>query len=126
MAHYALLDENNIVTQVIVGKDENEPLPEGYESWEQYYGGKQTSYNTIGNVHLNGGTPFRANFAGIGYKYDADLDVFIAPQPYPSWKLNHSTFIWEPPTPKPPKTDDYFWAWSEYNNEWVKITIVSA
>jgi len=121
MAHYAILDENNIVTQVIVGKDENEPLPEGYESWEQYYGGKKTSYNTIGGVHQNGETPFRKNFAGIGFKFDANLDAFVPPKPYSSWKLNYETLVWEPPVPIPPKTDEYFWVWSEYNNEWTKV-----
>ena len=63
MAHYAYLDTNNIVTQVIVGKSENEPTPEGYSSWEDYYGAKKTSYNTKGGVHLQGGTPFRKNYA---------------------------------------------------------------
>jgi hypothetical protein len=123
MAHYAILDNNNTVTQVIVGKDENEALPEGYESWEQYYGGVRTSYNTIGNVHTSGGIPFRGNYAGIGYKYDSEFDAFIPPQPFESWKLNYETFLWQPPVPKPAFEDGFRWIWSEPNKEWIKIEI---
>ncbi len=121
MAHYAILNENNIVTQVIVGKDENEPLPDGYSSWEDYYGGKRTSYNTVAGVHNKGGTPFRKNFAGIGYKYDDQWDAFIPPKPYLSWKLDMETFTWYPPIPKPEKTNEYFWKWFEPNQEWIKL-----
>ena len=78
MAHYAFLDENNIVQEVLVGLDETntKDLPTGFPSWELYYGSikdmecKRTSYNTIGNEHLLGGTPFRGNFAGIGFTWD--------------------------------------------------------
>lgn len=125
MAHYAILNEYNIVTQVIVGKDENEPLPEGYDSWEKYYGGKRTSYNTFGNQHLNNGTPFRGNYAGVGYRYDEDFDVFISPQPYPSWKLNYTTFQWESPVAKPEDIEGFIWKWSEYNKEWIRVAIPS-
>lgn len=125
MAHYAVLDENNIVTQVFVGKDENEPLPEGYTSWEEYYGAKQTSYNTLGGVHLLGGIPFRKNYAGVGYKYDEIYNAFIPPQPFPSWTLNFETFLWEPPVPKPadedPDTEVYLWF--EYKKEWIKVPL---
>jgi hypothetical protein len=76
MAHYAVLDENNVVTQVFVGKDENE---DGID-WEAYYNAKRTSYNTIAGKHTAGGTPFRKNFAGIGYVYDKNEDVFLPPQ----------------------------------------------
>jgi hypothetical protein len=79
MAHYAYLDENNIVTQVVVGKDETEPTPPGFDSWEQYYGAIRTSYN--GNI--------RFNFASIGYSYDPIDDAFIAPMP----NCNHSELI---------------------------------
>jgi len=126
MAHYAILDINDIVTQVIVGKDENEPLPDGYDSWEQYYGGLRTSYNTYGNQHNNNGTPFRGNYAGIGYKYDNHFDVFISPQPFASWKLNYTTFLWEAPIPQPTNIEGYEWVWSEINKEWVKVAIPSA
>lgn len=124
MAHYAILDENNIVTQVIVGKDESEPLPDGYSSWEEYYGGKRTSFNTFGGVHKLGGTPFRRNYAGIGYKYDTYYDAFMPPQPFPSWKLNFETFLWEPPYPKPPENPEEFtWLWFEHAQQWVKIEL---
>ena len=76
MAHYAYLDSSNIVTSVIVGKDENPDF-----DWESYYGNglkcKRTSYNTRGGVHTQNGTPFRKNYAGIGYFYDESMDAFI-------------------------------------------------
>jgi hypothetical protein len=121
MAHYAIVDKNNIVTQVIVGKDENEPLPEGYISWEHYYGGLRTSYNTKGGVHTEGGTPFRKNFAGVGYIYDDKWDAFYEPRPYPSWLLNYETFLWFPPIPKPAKIEGHWTKWLEHNKEWVQV-----
>jgi hypothetical protein len=123
MAHYAILDSDSIVTQVIVGKDENEPLPDGYTSWEDYYGGLRTSYNTKANIHQDGGTPFRGNFAAIGYKYDAIFNVFIPPKLFSSWKLNYTTFVWEPPVAKPDDIEGYKWLWSEPNQEWIQIAI---
>ena len=96
MAHYALLDKNNIVVQVITGKDENE----GIYDWEQFYTqetrltAKRTSYNTVGGVHLMGGTPFRKNYAGIGYTYDPVRDAFIPPQPTPDAVLDEATCQW--------------------------------
>ena len=106
MAHYAFIDESNTVTEVIVGRDEDD-LAEGVTSWEDYYGAfrgqrcLQTSYNTHGGVHANGGTPFRGNYAGIGFTYDEALDAFIAPKPavtdeIADWVLNEETFTWEP------------------------------
>jgi hypothetical protein len=97
MAHYAFLDSNNIVTEVIVGKNEGE---DGID-WEQHYGEfrgqtcKRTSYNTKGGVHLNGGTPYRKNFAGIGYFYDAQRDAFIAQKPEGNdWTFDETTYTW--------------------------------
>ena len=119
MAHYAFLDQNNIVTEVIVGKNENE---NGID-WEQWYGDfrgqvcRRTSYNTIANVHNNGGTPFRGNYAGIGYTYREDIDAFVAPQPNLSWSLD-SNFTWQPPTPMP--KDGYLYSWDETNVTWVR------
>jgi hypothetical protein len=113
MAHYAYLDENNIVTQVIVGKDENE---DGVD-WEQYYGAKRTSYNTYGGQHLHGGIPFRKNYAGIGYSYDSDRDAFIPPKPFDSWILNEESCFWEPPVAYP--NDGNFYNWDEENQNWV-------
>ena len=101
MAHYAFLDDNNIVIDVITGRDEDDLAP-GVTSWEDYYGSfrgqrcLQTSYNTLAGVHANGGTPLRGNYAGIGYEYREDLDAFIAPRPGDDWVLNEETFTWEP------------------------------
>lgn len=108
MAHYAFLNENNIVTEVIVGRDEDD-LVEGVTSWEDYYGAVrgqkcvQTSYNTQAGAHIYGGTPFRGNYAGIGFTYDEALDAFIPPKPdaqtsdgLVDWVLNEETFNWEP------------------------------
>jgi hypothetical protein len=130
MAHYALLDENNIVTQVITGKDEHELDNEGnVVDWEKSYSEvtgqvcKRTSYNTYANKHLLGGTPFRKNYAGIDFYYDEDWDAFRPPQPFPSWKLDYETFQWVPPIPMPstPEDADYGWKWGEINQEWIKI-----
>ena len=103
MAHYAFLDENNTVTEVIVGKNENEDNID----WEVHYGNfrgqtcKQTSYNTQGGVHGLGGTPLRKNYAGVGYTYDSQRDAFIPPKPFASWQLNDASCLWEAPTPYP-------------------------
>ena len=87
--------------------------------WEGYYGKgglcKRTSYNTIGGVHQNGGTPFRKNYAGVGYIYDPVRDAFYAPQPFESWTLNEETCLWECPVEKP--EGDYWW--KEDTGEWV-------
>ena len=120
MAHYAFLDQNNIVIEVIVGKNEGE---DGV-NWEVQYGQfrnqvcKQTSYNTRGGVHLLGGTPFRKNYAGLGYTYDAARDAFIPPQPYPSWVLNEDTCLWDAPVPYP---SDGPYSWNEANQTWDAI-----
>lgn len=104
MAHYAFLDQNNLVTEVIVGRDEND-LPDGVNSWEEYYGEirqqkcLRTSYNS--NI--------RKNFAGIGYFYDEDIDAFIPPQPFPSWILNTETAKWKAPKEYPDKDKLYLW-----------------
>ena len=118
MAHYAFLDENNIVTEVIVGKNEGE---DGVD-WEQWYGDfrgqvcKRTSYNTIGNTHKNGGTPYRGNYAGIGYTYQADIDAFVPPKPYASWTLDANA-QWQPPVAMP--TDGAMYSWDEATTAWV-------
>jgi hypothetical protein len=118
MAHYAIINNDNKVTQVIVGKNENETLPEGYTSWEQYYGGLRTSYNTFAGVHQLGGTPYRKNMAAIGYSYDAIRDAFIPPQPFASWILNESTCRWEAPIPMPTITVDERADWLEADQKW--------
>jgi hypothetical protein len=122
MAHYAFLDENNMVTYVIVGKDENEDS----HDWEEFYGNelgqrcKRTSYNTRGGEHVLGGTPFRKNYAGYGYTYDEERDAFVPPKPYSSWVLNENTCLWEAPIPQP--TDDKAYAWDENLINWVEIS----
>lgn len=111
MAHYAFLDENNIVTQVIVGIDEHE-LIENLEP-EVWYGNfhnkkcVRTSYNN--NI--------RKQYAGIGFTYDANADVFIAPQPFPSWSLNDN-YDWVSPVPCP---TEGIWTWDEAKGEWVEV-----
>jgi hypothetical protein len=119
MAHYAKLDENNIVTYVFVGKNEDDIVLDGDGNpidWEQYYGAKRTSYWTYGGMHLNGGTPFRKNYAGVGFKYDEQKDAFIPPQPFGSWTLNEENCLWEPPIPRP--TEEGVWIWIEDMNKW--------
>jgi hypothetical protein len=112
MAHYAFLDENNIVTEVITGIDETE-LIEGL-STEVWYGNfrgqacKRTSYNN--NV--------RGTYAGIGYSYNSDEDIFVAPQPFPSWTRSGS--FWNAPTPRP--EDDKFYTWDEDSLSWIEQT----
>lgn len=119
MAHYAFLDSNNIVVEVIAGKDETDTS----ENWENHYGQirnltcKRTSFNTHGGAHLNGGTPFRKNYAGIGFTYDTSKDAFIPPKPFASWVLNQSTCLWEAPLSCPTDGKDY--DWDEDNQEWV-------
>jgi hypothetical protein len=113
MAHYAFLDKNNIVTEVIVGIDETETI-EGLTP-EQWYGRlrgqvcKRTSFNAS----------IRNCFAGVGHQYIVEFDVFVTPQPYPSWKLNYTTFIWSPPVARPNEIEGYVWRWSEPNKEWI-------
>jgi hypothetical protein len=129
MAHYAVLDDKNIVTTVFVGRDEDD-LPDGVTDWELYYGErhgatvKRTSYNTRRGEHLLGGTPFRKNYAGKGMRYDETLDAFIPIQPYPSWVLNEETCSWEPPYPEPQiineKTGEpVCHDWDEEAQDWV-------
>lgn len=120
MAHYAFLNMQNIVTEVIVGKDETE----GPTNWEMHYGNfreqvcKRTSYNTRGGQHLNGGTSFRKNYAGIGYTYDYARDAFIPPKPFPSWTLNSNTCLWVAPVEMPSDGKNY--TWDEENQNWVE------
>lgn len=117
MAHYAFLDENNIVTNVIVGLDEG-----GEEDWEQIYGHrhgqicKRTSYNMRDGVHLLGKTPFRRNYAVIGGYYSEELDAFVPPKPFESWLLSNEKYIWEPPTEYPNDGQRYIWSDGDYQN----------
>lgn len=129
MAHYAFINDNNIVTQVIVGRDEDD-LVDGITDWEAYYGEKmgerclRTSYNTVAGVHTAGGTAYRGNYAGIGYTYDEALDAFIAPQPFPSWSLNEVTYSWEAPVAYP--EDGGVYVWNENKKEWEAVVVDEA
>ena len=121
MAHYALLNSDNVVTNVITGKDETDTS----HNWEDWYGNfhgctvKRTSYNTRGNVHSLGNTPFRKNYAGVGYTYDSSKDAFIPPKPFASFTLNETTCLWESPVPHP--NDGKVYKWDEDNARWVEI-----
>lgn len=110
MAHWAELDDNNVVIRVTVG-DNNEP-DEGYAWLIKNLGGRwvQTSYS--GRI--------RKQFAGVGYTYDEAADVFIAPQPYPSWVLNDN-HDWQPPTPMPKEPDKGYWEWDEPTLSWFLV-----
>jgi hypothetical protein len=119
MAHFAQLNDENLVTQVIVVANqdtanqdgvENEAI--GIEFCTNLLGGtwKQTSYNAR----------IRKNYAGIGYTYDETLDAFVPPKPFASWILNEETAQWEAPTPHP--TDDKIYTWDEETTSWVEVT----
>ena len=115
MSHFAKV-ENGIVTQVIVAEQDVIDLGLFGTGWVQ------TSYNTYGGVHRNGGTPLRKNYAGAGYTYDLGRDAFIPPKPYASWTLNETTCLWDAPTPMP--ADDKRYTWDEPTTSWVEVTNV--
>lgn len=115
MAHYAFLNSDNIVTEVIPGRNEDEVI-DGISDWEAHYAScrpgqtcKRTSYNNN----------YRKNYAGIGYKYDPTRDAFIAPKPYASWVLNEETCRWESPVAMP--TDGKLYRWDEESTNWVEV-----
>lgn len=122
MANYAFLDMNNIVTEVVAGRDEGDTNT----NWEleyQYFKKqicKRTSYNTLSGKHLKGKAPFRKNYAGIGYTYDSSKDAFIPPKPFASWTLNETTCLWQPPVPHP--NNGKIYKWDEDNTRWVEAT----
>jgi hypothetical protein len=123
MAHFAKLDENNVVIFVTVGRqeDDGKELELSERTGDVY---KQTSYNTVGGVHYNSeGQPsadqskaFRYNFAGIGFTYDEERDAFIPSKPFGSWVLNESTCQWQPPVAYP--TDGLTYSWNENTIQW--------
>lgn len=136
MAHYAYINADNIVTEVIAGPEETSK-PEHFESWEEYFSTKGkgrclgTSYNTYGGVHYTGERnendepipsadqtkALRFNYAGVGYSYDETRDAFIPPTPYPSWVLDEATCQWEAPIAYP--TDGASYTWDEQAGDWV-------
>jgi hypothetical protein len=114
MAHFSELDENNIVIEVITGRNEDEVV-DGITNWENYYGSlrgklcKRTSYNNN----------YRKNYAGVGMIFDGERDAFYAPQPYPSWTLDEDTCHWKSPVPYP--TDNKVYKWNEDTQNWVEV-----
>lgn len=123
MAHFAEIDENNIVVRVLVVDNSVQHRGQDFLANELGLGGTwlKTSYNTNAGVHVNGGTPLRKNYAGIGMIYDPERDAFYAKQPYPSWILNEDTCWWEAPVAKP--IDGKFYDWNEDTKEWVEVTL---
>lgn len=123
MAHFAEIDSNNLVMRVLVVDNEHEANGQHYLAEEVGLGGKwiQTSYNTYGGEHKNGGTPLRKNYAGIGFIYDEEKDAFIPPKPYTSWILNEETCLWEAPIPYP--LDENAYVWDEMSLSWTKLML---
>ena len=117
MAHFAKVVDG-LVTQVIVAE------PEFFNTFVDSSPGQwiQTSYNTRGGVHANGGTPLRKNYAGIGYTYDAGRDAFIPPKPFASWLLNDATCLWDAPTAMPVEEGKMF-RWVEEDLNWQEVVI---
>lgn len=113
MAHFAKVVDGK-VSQVIVAE------PEFFDTFVDTSPGQwiQTSYNTHGGIHVNGGTPLRKNYAGVGYTYDPVRDAFIPPQPFPSWILNDDSCLWDPPVPRP---TEGFYVWDEPTLSWVVV-----
>ena len=125
MAHFAKINASNIVTKIIVvSNDIATSENAGVTFINNLYGTsdtwKQTSYNTQGNVHSLGGTPFRKNYAGSGYTYDASNDAFIAPKFFASWVLDETTYQWKAPTDYP--DDGKYYSWNESNTAWEETT----
>ena len=114
MAHFAQVDENNIVTQVLV--IDQETIDTGHFGDPSSF--IQTSYNTYGGEHKLGGTPLRKNYAGIGYTYDAQRDAFIPPKQFESWVLDEDTCLWKPPVDYP--TDGKIYSWNEELQNWTE------
>ena len=136
MAHFAEIGADNIVVRVLVIPDEEEHRGQEFLADDLDLGGTwiQTSYTTRAGVHHDGGTPLRGNYAGVGFTYDADLDAFLDPQPYPSWVLDETTFQWEAPVAHPGTTETVTdehgenpaeiavpFYWDEDTTSWVEV-----
>jgi len=119
MAYFAELDETNTVVRVLAVPDSEQHRGQDFLATDLGLGGTwiQTSYNTRGGIHTNGGTPLRKNYAGIGYTYDAGRDAFIPPKPFESWLLDDDTCLWGAPVPYP--TDGNPYTWNENQQAWV-------
>ena len=116
MGHFAKVVDSKVVS-VIVAE------PEFFDTFVDSSPGQwiQTSYNTQGGVHKNGGTPLRKNYAGVGYTYDAVRDAFIAPQPFASWLLNDDTCLWDAPVAMP--ADGKAYEWNEATTSWKELVV---
>lgn len=139
MAHYAFVNADGDVVEIIPGRDEGEVV-DGISDWEAYYATKReglnclrTSYNTYGGVHYDPETgepsadqskALRFNYAGIGYTYDEERDAFIPPKPFDSWVLNEETCLWEAPIPYP--EDGLVYSWDEESGDWIEVVEPSA
>jgi len=126
MSHFAKLDENNVVTFVTVGRQEDDGLEAelSARTGDVY---KQTSYNTRGGVHYTDGEPsedqskaLRFNYAGIGFRYDEERDAVIPPKPFESWVLNEDTCLWGAPVAYP--EDGAIYSWDEESGAWIEVT----
>ena len=119
MSHFAQIDENNTVVQVLV--IEQDVIDTGLfgdpSKWIQ------TSYNTSAGQHKLGGTPLRKNYAGVGYAYDSVRDAFIPPKPYESWLLNEDTCLWNAPVAMPEPQEGFMYVWNEENVNWDSIQL---
>ena len=139
MAHFAKISEDNIVLQVLVVNDQDvldennnetesvgKKYLETHNNWPAHLW-IQTSYNTRANQHRQGGTPFRGNYANIGYTWDPSNNIFKAPQPFPSWSFDLTTATWQPPVEKPVTYNDEEvlepYNWDEENQQWVKLSL---
>ena len=122
MAHFAEIDSSNIVIRVLVVPDDQENRGQEFLADDLGLGGtwKQTSYNTHGGVHANGGTPFRKNYAEIGYTFNEELDAFISPKTHPSWIIDEETCQWKAPVEMPVEEDKFF-TWDEETISWVEL-----
>jgi hypothetical protein len=127
MAHFAEIDALHRVIRVLVVEDKvtqdddgNETDSVGMKYLNTAFGGTwvRTSYNTSAGLHHLGGTPFRKNYAGVGFTYDQERDAFIPPNPFPSWTLDEATCTWEAPTPRP----DGDYVWNEETQVWDAIS----
>ena len=126
MGHFAQIDDNDVVVQVIVAEQDfiNTGAVGDPSRWIQ------TSYNTMGGVHRLGGTPLRKNYAGIGYTYNRQLDAFIPPRPFPSWLLNEETGLYNPPMPMPEDAGSgdppKLYTWNEDTVSWQVVELPAA
>jgi hypothetical protein len=121
MAHFAKLGVGNVVEKVhVVSNDVATTEQAGIDFLNKLYNTrdvfKQTSYNTRAGEHILGGTPFRKNYAGVGYNYDQTRDAFIPPKPFASWTLNEETCVWDPPVVRP--DDGQRYSWNETTQQW--------